>query len=107
MKYYLPNSTLSTATRPYVKAAAGPYVGTQSSVSVGTSVTVEERVETVIGGQLGGGVDFILGRRVMLGVALGYNIISDFNEAIGGSVNYSGPEFAIGISLLMGSGQQE
>jgi hypothetical protein len=103
-KYYFVASTLSSPTRPYLKAAAGPFIGSQSSTNVGTSIAAEQRTEAAIGGQLAGGLDVILGRRVMLGAAIGYNIMSDFGAPIGGSVNYSGPEFNIGISLLLGGG---
>jgi len=56
------------------------------------------------GGQLGAGIDFILSPHFMAGIAGGYNIMADFEEPIGGSVNYGGPEFSIGLSYLFGQG---
>jgi hypothetical protein len=57
-----------------------------------------------IGGQIGAGVDFVLGRHFMIGVAVCYNALTDFKEPIGGSKNYGGPEFTIGFGYLFGKG---
>lgn len=107
VKYYPFQAATNASTRPYLKVAAGPFFGAQSSATVNSSIEVEERRETVFGGQFAGGADFILGRRAMLGASVGYNLMSDFDQPIGGSTNYSGPEFAIGISLLLGSGVEQ
>lgn len=48
------------------------------------------------------GVDFVLGSHFMPGIALSYNLMSDFDKPIGGSKNYGGPEFSFGISYLFG-----
>ena len=37
-------------------------------------------------------------------VAVAYDLMTDFAEPIGGSSNYSGPQMALGISLLLGGG---
>lgn len=37
----------------------------------------------------------------MTGITLGYNLMTDFAEPIGGSRNYSGPEFGIALSLVL------
>ncbi len=105
VKYYFPGSTLNSSVRPMVKVAVGPFIGQQERTEEGIyGVIVESRSLTVFGGQVGAGVDFILGRYFMLGVGLGYNLMSDFDEPIGGSRNYSGPEFSVGLSLLLGKG---
>ena len=104
LKWYLPESTYGTSVRPFIKAAVGPFSGSQSGTQVGLSVIVDSRSETAFGGQLGGGVDFVLSRKFLLGVNLGYNLMSDFDLPIGGSNNYSGPQFSVGLSYLFGRG---
>ena len=104
LKYYFPKSTLNSNVRPYAKAAVGPFVGNQTEENVGWVITTESRTETALGGQMGLGVDFILGRHFMIGTAVGYNLMTDFEAPIGGSENYSGPQFAIGFGYLFGKG---
>ncbi|MCP4600285.1 MAG: hypothetical protein GY847_07095, partial [Proteobacteria bacterium] len=60
--------------------------------------------ETAFGGQLAAGLDFVTGRNFMMSAGFGWNLMSDFNEPIGGSKNYSGPEFSFGFSWLFGKG---
>jgi len=43
-------------------------------------------------------------RKIFLGANLGYNLMSDFDRTIGGSDNYSGPEFSVGLSFLFDHG---
>jgi len=104
LKYYLPRPAVESSIRPYGKLSAGPFIGSQSSTEVNLRVTVEERSEVAFGGQVAAGVDFVLGKRVLTGVALGYNLMADFDESIGGRKNYSGPTFNFGFSILIGSG---
>ncbi|UCD64160.1 MAG: hypothetical protein JSW34_01620 [Candidatus Zixiibacteriota bacterium] len=103
-RYYFLESTLSSSVRPFGKAGVGPLIGSQNETRVGTTVTTEERSEMAFGGQVGGGVDFILSRRFALATAVGYNFMTDFSESIGGSTNYSGPEFTISFSYVFGRG---
>lgn len=104
VKYYFVNSSLTRAVRPYAKGSAGPFIGSQSSETVGTSVVVESRTEFAFGGQIGAGLDFITGRNFMMGIGGAYNVMSDFGNEIGGSKNFSGPEFAFEFSWLFGKG---
>ena len=104
LKAYFPKSTYTSSLRPYARASVGVFTGSQSSTDAGTSVTVESRSGTVFGGQVGAGADFILGRHFMTGFAICYNLMTDFNQPIGGSRNYSGPEFSFGFSFLFGGG---
>ena|GEM_PF-5282297 len=46
----------------------------------------------------------IMCRKIFLGANLGYNLMSDFDRTIGGSDNYSGPEFSVGLSFLFDHG---
>jgi outer membrane protein W len=104
LKYYPFRSTLNSSTRPFVGAGVGPVIGTQTKQEVGRVVVTESRTEAAIGGQIGVGVDFVLGRHFMIGLAAYYNLMTDFKEPIGGSENYSGPEFCIGFGYLFGKG---
>ena len=104
LKYYFVKSTLVSTVRPYLKGSAGPLTGTQSSSRVGLRVVNEERTESAFGGQIGGGVDIVTSRHFMMGIGMGYNLMSDFSEPIGGSRNYSGPEFGFEFSWLFGKG---
>jgi len=104
VKYYFPRSTYATSVRPYARASAGPIVGDQNTVEIGFTVSVEDRSEVALGGVLSGGVDFVLGEHFMLSAETGYNFMTDFGEPIGGSKNYSGPQFSIGFGYLFGAG---
>ena len=106
IKYYLPKSTLESSLRPYFKSSAGPFIGNQSSSKVGITVITESRTEFAFGGQLGAGVDFVTSRHFMMGFGLGYKLMTDFSEPIGGSKNYSGPEFSFEFSWLFGKGKE-
>ncbi len=105
MKFYPLKSSLNGPTRPFVGAAVGPFVGSQSRTTSGLFVANVERTEMSIGGQLLGGVDFVLSRKFMLGATVGYNIHKDFKEPICGSVNYGGPVLSIDFSFLFGKGK--
>jgi opacity protein-like surface antigen len=100
VKYYFLKSTYNSSVRPFVNASLGLFNGSQTTSEVGWVIVTESRTESAFGGQLGGGLDFVLSRHFMLGLALGYNLMTDFKEPIGGSKNYSGPEFGIGLSYL-------
>jgi len=106
VKYYFAKSTLESSVRPYLKSSAGPFIGSQSSNEVGTTIVNESRTEFAFGGQLGAGVDFVTGRHFMMGFGLGYNLMTDFSEPIGGSKNYSGPEFSFEFNWLFGKGKE-
>ncbi len=106
VKYYPLKSAYASSLRPYVKASVGPFVGSQSKTEVGTVVVTDSRSELAAGGRLDVGVDIILSRYFMLGAAFGYNLMTDFEEPIGGSSNYSGPELSFAFGYLFGRGVQ-
>ena len=62
----------------------------------------EVRGHATIGTYVGGGVDFAIGRYLMLGASAGYHLIANFAEPIRGRKNFSGPELSISLSLLWG-----
>jgi len=96
-----PFSSARTPLRPYASAGVGPYIGVESYKE--TDIHIVENVKTLgsFGGYLGGGLDIQMGRHLMMGVHLGYNIMEDFPEPLGLEKNYSGVEVSAGISLLL------
>jgi hypothetical protein len=82
---------------------AGPYVGTGSSVSV-TPLFVTNKVLAVPGAYLGAGVDFRVGGRVMLGVSMGFDLMPDFSEPIGGTKNHSAFQMNLTFGWVWGKG---
>ncbi len=102
LKKYVAGAEAGSSVRPYLGAVMGVYRGSHSEVSVGLVSVLEAREETAFGGRLDLGVDFVTGRNFMTGVALGWNLMSDFDRPVGGSVNYSGPQMSLGFSLLLG-----
>ena len=101
-RWYFVKSTLTKANRPYLALEAGPIVGSQSGVEIGTTVVTVNRDLTTVGGRLGFGYDFLLSNRWMLGLEGGFTAMADFSEEIAGKKNHSGPDFGVGISYLFG-----
>ncbi len=106
IKYYPIASTYQSSLRPYVKASVGPFIGSQSRVQSGMVVVTDSRTQMAAGGRLDVGADIILSRHFMLGAAFGYNLMTDFEEPIGGSNNFSGPELSFAFGYLFGRGVQ-
>ena len=104
MRYYFPKSTYGEQIRPFAGAGAGTFIGSQTSTRTGLSVLVESRSEAAIGGELEAGINFVLDKYVLATVAVAYDIMTDFNESIGGSRNYSGPQLTMGLSVVFGKG---
>ncbi len=71
------------------------------------TVVTESRTEAAFGGEVEAGVSIVLDRKVLATVAAAYDLMTDFNQPIGGSRNYSGPQMTLGLSLLLGSGPGE
>ncbi len=68
-----------------------------------TSRIVQEgRIQASLGAYIGGGVDFAIGRYLMLGASAGYHLIANFAEPIRGRKNFSGLELSFSLSLLWG-----
>lgn len=104
MRYYFPASTRGEQFRPFVGMHAGTFVGGQEITRTGVSVVVEGRTEVAFGGQAEAGVGILLSEKVMATVSFAYNLMQDFEQPIGGSSNYSGPQMTLGFSLLLGGG---
>ena len=107
MRYYFPRSTHGEQFRPFVGAGAGPVIGSHEIIQTGATVVTESRSEAAFGGEIEAGASILLGRTVLATVAVAYDLMTDFEQPIGGSANYSGPQMTLGISLLLGSGTSE
>lgn len=104
LKYGLVPQDGESSVRPHLFGALGLYRGSQDDVATGLTVLVSSREESAFGGRLGGGVDFILGRHLMVDLGIGYNFMTDFETPIGGRRNYGGPSMNLGFGYLFGSG---
>jgi hypothetical protein len=100
LKYYFPPSTYGRSVRPYASALVGPIIGSQTTSKVGTVIATESRTDMAVGGQVGAGLDFVISRHFAAEVAIGYNLMSDFEEPIGGRDNYNGGAFSLGFGYL-------
>ena len=93
------------AVKPYLAAGLGPVIGESS----GAGLTHEgafagSRTRGTVGGTLGAGVDFHLGRHASLGVGGGYQWMADFSEPIGARDNYSGFQIGLNVGWVFGKG---
>ncbi|MDE2697558.1 MAG: caspase family protein [Gemmatimonadota bacterium] len=118
VRYYWPLTP--SPFRPYVVASAGPYFlqdvwqndqviwqdereDDEEDDREYTGLLVQEvKAQATIGTYVGGGIDFAIGRYLMLGASAGYHLIANFAEPIRGRKNFSGPELSFSLSLLWG-----
>lgn len=99
-----PLSAPTSPVRPYLTAGIGPYWGVESWNGNHFEDSVTTRTEASFGGHLGGGLDIQMGRHLMAGINVGYNLMADFPAPLDGEKNYGGVEIGVGLSLLLGSG---
>jgi hypothetical protein len=102
LRYYFPMSNYHAPVRPYLTVAGGPVLGVTERDVLDYYVYEEVTTETVMGAHFGGGVDFQLGRHLLLGVSGGYNSFQDFSIPVRDRFNYSGPEFGVGLTVVFG-----
>lgn len=100
VRYYLPRSTYGSSVRPFLGAGVGAVIGSQVASRVGTVLSTEARTEPAMGGELSGGVDFLLSRHFLTSIGVGYVLMTDFAQPIGGSDNYSGPQLTMGFGYV-------
>ena len=93
---------LSPLLRAQVSTSVGSFIGHVDGETVDEASLTWERTMRSVGGQIGAGIDMQISRRVMLGARAGYNLMADFEEPLGGRDNYSGAEFSLGLSWLIG-----
>lgn len=93
------------AIRPFLDAGVGPVIGSSSGASVGPDgAFAGDRARVSVGGRLGAGVDFLLGRHWSLGVDGGYMWMAPFSDPIGARDDYSGFQFGLNIGWTFGKG---
>jgi opacity protein-like surface antigen len=68
---YLPAASFTTGVRPFLAAGCGPCIGYADHVRVTDEVALESDTQFAFAAQLAGGVDFALGRRLLLELAGG------------------------------------
>ena len=103
----LPGNLEEQPVKPAVVVSVGPVIGGVGGTSVsGNNVFEGGRSEVTIGGFLGGGVDFHLGRNFSMGVTTGYNWVGDFGVPVGGRTNYSGFELSLAFGWVFGKGSR-
>jgi hypothetical protein len=99
------NNLHTHAVKPYLAAGLGPVIGGSSGAGVSPDgAFAGSRTRASVGGTLGAGVDFHLGRHWSLGVGGGYQWMADFAEPIGARDNYSGFQLGLNIGWLFGKG---
>jgi len=99
IKYYMPEPSLDETIRPYVSVGVGPYWGFEAE---NTTFSQTAHTETAMGGRIGGGIDFLLGRSFKLGANLGYNVMSNFQTPVGARDNFNGFDFSMTLGILFG-----
>jgi hypothetical protein len=92
IRFYLPNPEPGDDIRPYLSAAIGTYLGSETKNSV---LSQEAHRETAFGGRIGAGIDFLLGSHFKLGAQTGYHLMSDFKTTIGARKNFNGADFSL------------
>jgi hypothetical protein len=93
------------AVRPYLAVGLGPVIGGSSGASVSSGgAFAGSRTRASVGGTIGAGVDFHLGRHWSVGVGGGYQWMADFSEPVGARDNYSGFQLGVNIGWLFGKG---
>jgi hypothetical protein len=103
--YYPMAFAITPSLRPYGSVAVGPYVGSATNSRVGTTVESESISESVVGLRVLVGADLFFAKRFKAGIAIGYDLVDDFDQQIGSHRNYSGPQFSAGCGILLGRGR--
>ena len=102
MRYYPRRGSLDAAFRPFLTAGVGLISGFHSRGDVGFQVVQESGALSTFGSKTGVGFDLSMGRSFVAIADLGYNLMTDFSDEIGGRRNYSGLEFGLGIGWQFG-----
>jgi outer membrane protein W len=90
--------------RPYLGLWVGPLIGNADAVTTGLTTTVAATNQTTVSGLATVGADLSLGKRITLGVDVGYLLAGRFDQPIGGRADYSAPVFTLTIGVLLGAG---
>jgi len=97
LRFYVPEPESGDNVRPFLSAMVGTYFGSEAT---NAPLSQQTHVETTLGGRLGAGLDFFLGDHFKLDATVGYHLMSDFGNAVGGRKNYNGGEFSVGTGYI-------
>jgi hypothetical protein len=88
---------LTTSLRPFVSAAAGPYIHTVANAGIGTASSTSE---SVAGARFAAGVNWFVARHFMLSLDGDYHAVGDFShqDAVTSKVSGFGMSFGLGFS---------
>jgi hypothetical protein len=81
VRYYFPPATFGGTFRPYAAAAIGPF--SEYYVYTSDNRTEARNSNTLVGGQLGGGIDFQITRLFSLGLRLGVTLRDGHDPSFG------------------------
>jgi hypothetical protein len=91
------------AVKPYVSVAVVPAIGEVVGGFVNGNTEISGiYTEGTVGGQVGGGVDFHVSRKISIGLGAGYTWMAKFDQPIGSLRDFSGPEVSVSFGLLFG-----
>ena len=97
MRYYLPEPEQEDHVRPFVSVGVGSYMGFEASNSL---LSVSAHSESAFGGRVGAGLDVFLGSVVKFNANAGYNVMTDFQNAVGARRNFNGIDASLGIGFI-------
>ena len=83
--------------RPYISGSLGMYVGSEAKNNL---ISQQVHSEAAMGGRAGIGIDFLVSNHFTLGANLGYNLMANFSEPIGGRENFNGGDFSFQLSYI-------
>jgi hypothetical protein len=101
IKYQPLVMNLSESMKPYIFASIGPFIGSATRSFTGPGLENQTYSETALASHFGLGMDFVLSRLFVAGLSVGYYLATDFDRPIGQQKNYSSPEFAFSIGILL------
>ena len=105
LKKYGPRSMLRTPLRPFLSLDAEALLASEDKTRSGVGgVATSSESLGAFGVVPGIGVDFLFGRRFMIGTMVGYNLLTDFPEPFTGRTNYSSFEASLNFSWVFGRG---
>jgi len=85
-----------------VSVAVGPYIGSAARTAAGLGTVGSETIsEIAFGGRLSAGVEWFASDRFRLSIDAGYQVMTDFDQQIGSDDNFSGPQFSVGLGVML------
>lgn len=101
-RFYMSHANDHSDFRPFISIGMGPVIRSSKYDYAGYHAYNNTYTETVFGAKIGGGVDIIMGKHMILGFEGSYNQYSDFENQIELDNVYNGPEFGIRFGFVFG-----